>query len=217
MVLIMKFFANLKKLNKLGASMVEYAIVLACISAFGASFSDNLTNTLNGVFNKVTGVITGAESDSSQTLTEKIKDILSSNTALGNTLCSGNFNTSVNIDTMTNSNDKNKVEASMKALDELLGKNSYTIQSYYNTQNGNIHFVAFTEGRYTTRDDGSGIYYPSLTNKNVDATVFVYEKSKEGFTLKAIEEINTPLQAVGGPDAGLKFNLGTLPTKYKKQ
>ena len=68
MVLIMKFFAYFKKLNKLGASMVEYAIVLACISAFGASFSDNLTNTLNGVFNKVTGVITGAENNSKKAL-----------------------------------------------------------------------------------------------------------------------------------------------------
>lgn len=53
----MKFFANLKKLNKLGASMVEYAIVLACISAFGASFSDNLTNVLEKPFNSIATIL----------------------------------------------------------------------------------------------------------------------------------------------------------------
>lgn len=53
----MKFFANLKKLNKLGASMVEYAIVLACISAFGASFSDNLTNVLEKPFNSIASIL----------------------------------------------------------------------------------------------------------------------------------------------------------------
>ncbi len=47
----MKFFANSKKLNKLGASMVEYAIVLACIASLGVTVSDNLTNVLNKPFN----------------------------------------------------------------------------------------------------------------------------------------------------------------------
>lgn len=62
----MKFFAYLKKLNKLGASMVEYAIVLACISAFGASFSDNLTNVLEKPFNSIATIL-GLESGGSQT------------------------------------------------------------------------------------------------------------------------------------------------------
>ena len=64
----MKFFAYLKKLNKLGASMVEYAIVLACISAFGASFSDNLTNVLEKPFNSIATIL-GVESGGSQTVT----------------------------------------------------------------------------------------------------------------------------------------------------
>ena len=38
----MKFFANLKKLNKLGASMVEYAIVLACIASIGGTVTLSL-------------------------------------------------------------------------------------------------------------------------------------------------------------------------------
>ena len=58
MVLIMKFFANLKKLNKLGASMVEYAIVLACIASIGVTVtSPNLTNTLDSLFSNVTKIL----------------------------------------------------------------------------------------------------------------------------------------------------------------
>ena len=58
MVLIMKFFANLKKLNKLGASMVEYAIVLACIASIGVTVtSPNLTNTLYILFSNVTKIL----------------------------------------------------------------------------------------------------------------------------------------------------------------
>ena len=62
----MKFFANLKKLNKLGASMVEYAIVLACIASLGVSVSDNLTNVLNKPFNSIASIL-GLESGESQT------------------------------------------------------------------------------------------------------------------------------------------------------
>lgn len=62
----MKFFANLKKLNKLGASMVEYAIVLACIASMGVSVSDNLTNVLNKPFNSIASIL-GLASGESQT------------------------------------------------------------------------------------------------------------------------------------------------------
>lgn len=58
MILIMKFFAYLKKLNKLGASMVEYAIVLACIASIGVTVtSPNLTNTLDILFSNVTKIL----------------------------------------------------------------------------------------------------------------------------------------------------------------
>ena len=54
----MKFFAYLKKLNKLGASMVEYAIVLACIASIGVTVtSPNLTNTLDSLFSNVTKIL----------------------------------------------------------------------------------------------------------------------------------------------------------------
>ena len=54
----MKFFAYLKKLNKLGASMVEYAIVLACIASISVTVtSPNLTNTLDSLFSNVTKIL----------------------------------------------------------------------------------------------------------------------------------------------------------------
>ena len=54
----MKFFAYLKKLNKLGVSMVEYAIVLACIASIGVTVtSPNLTNTLDSLFSNVTKIL----------------------------------------------------------------------------------------------------------------------------------------------------------------
>lgn len=63
----MKFFANLKKLNKLGASMVEYAIVLACIASLGVSVSDNLTNVLNKPFNSIASIL-GLAANGSETI-----------------------------------------------------------------------------------------------------------------------------------------------------
>lgn len=47
-----------KKLKSRGAETVEYAIVLACIAAFGVMFSDNLTQTLETLMGKTGSIIT---------------------------------------------------------------------------------------------------------------------------------------------------------------
>lgn len=47
-----------KKLKSRGAETVEYAIVLACIAAFGLMFSDNLTHTLETLMGKTGSIIT---------------------------------------------------------------------------------------------------------------------------------------------------------------
>ena len=47
-----------KKLKSRGAETVEYAIVLACIAAFGFMFSDNLTHTLETLMGKTNSIIT---------------------------------------------------------------------------------------------------------------------------------------------------------------
>lgn len=48
----------MEKLKSRGAETVEYAIVLACIAAFGLMFSDNLTHTLETLMGKTGSIIT---------------------------------------------------------------------------------------------------------------------------------------------------------------
>ena len=52
-----------KKLKNRGAETVEYAIVLACIAAFGLMFSDNLTHTLETLMGKANSIITNGSTD----------------------------------------------------------------------------------------------------------------------------------------------------------
>lgn len=52
-----------KKLKSRGAETVEYAIVLACIAAFGLMFSDNLTHTLEILMGKTGSIITNGSTD----------------------------------------------------------------------------------------------------------------------------------------------------------
>ena len=56
----MKFFAYLKKLNKLGVAMTEYAVLLAFVAAIGASFTSDsgLGNSISGAVNKAVEAIT---------------------------------------------------------------------------------------------------------------------------------------------------------------
>lgn len=52
-----------KKLKSRGAETVEYAIVLACIAAFGLMFSDNLTHTLETLMGKTGSIITNGSTN----------------------------------------------------------------------------------------------------------------------------------------------------------
>ena len=52
-----------KKLKSRGAETVEYAIVLACIAAFGVMFSDNLTHTLETLMGKTNSIITNGSTN----------------------------------------------------------------------------------------------------------------------------------------------------------
>ena len=55
----MKFFAYLKKLNKLGVAMTEYAVLLAFVAAIGASFTSDsgLGNSISGAVSKAVEAI----------------------------------------------------------------------------------------------------------------------------------------------------------------
>lgn len=63
-----------KKLTSRGAETVEYAIVLACIAAFGLMFSDNLTHTLETLMGKTNSIITNGSTDKGDKDNETGKD-----------------------------------------------------------------------------------------------------------------------------------------------
>lgn len=63
-----------KKLKSRGAETVEYAIVLACIAAFGLMFSDNLTHTLETLMGKTGSIITNGSTDKGDKDDEAGKD-----------------------------------------------------------------------------------------------------------------------------------------------
>lgn len=63
-----------KKLKSRGAETVEYAIVLACIAAFGLMFSDNLTHTLETLMGKTGSIITNGSTDKGDKDNETDKD-----------------------------------------------------------------------------------------------------------------------------------------------
>lgn len=63
-----------KKLKSRGAETVEYAIVLACIAAFGLMFSDNLTHTLETLMGKTNSIITNGSTDKGDKDDETDKD-----------------------------------------------------------------------------------------------------------------------------------------------
>ena len=170
----MKFFANLKKLNKLGASMVEYAIVLACIASLGVSVSDNLTNTLNGVFNKVTGVITGAESDSKKGSLEHFMDNIANEPDFMKLLYSAvNFNSSQDI-SKWNANAQILMGGAEQGLASMLGTDQFTAQLSSSTvpNNPGIKFLTITTaGKYT---------YNNTPSEKVASTVLVYKTVSKG-------------------------------------
>lgn len=63
-----------KKLKSRGAETVEYAIVLACIAAFGLMFSDNLTQTLETLMGKTGSIITNGSTNKGDKDDETGKD-----------------------------------------------------------------------------------------------------------------------------------------------
>ena len=207
----MKFFAYLKKLNKLGASMVEYAIVLACISAFGASFSDNLTNTLNGVFNKVTGVITGAESDSKKGSLEHFMDNIANEPDFMKLLYSAvNFNSSQDI-SKWNANAQILMGGAEQGLASMLGTDQFTAQLSSSTvpNNPGIKFLTITTaGKYT---------YNNTPSEKVASTVLVYKTvSKGNYELIGTHQDMLKVQNSNQySENGVRFIFDHITSQYK--
>ena len=74
----MKFFAYLKKLNKLGVAMTEYAVLLAFVAAIGASFTSDsgLGNSISGAVNKAVEAIGLVSGDIQASVKGKMDNLL---------------------------------------------------------------------------------------------------------------------------------------------
>ena len=207
----MKFFVNLKKLNKLGVSMVEYAIVLACIASLGVSVSDNLTNTLNGVFNKVTGVITGAESDSKKGSLEHFMDNIANEPDFMKLLYSAvNFNSSQDI-SKWNANAQILMGGAEQGLASMLGTDQFTAQLSSSTvpNNPGIKFLTITTaGKYT---------YNNTPSEKVPSTVFVYKTvSKGNYELIGTHQDMLKVQNSNQySENGVRFIFDHITSQYK--
>lgn len=100
-----------KKLKSRGAETVEYAIVLACIAAFGLMFSDNLTHTLETLMGKTGSIITNGSTNKGDKDDETDKDDTDKNdpnVAINNKnmdWLKGTF-----FDAMTNENNADKIK-----------------------------------------------------------------------------------------------------------
>ena len=64
----MKIFTYFKKMNKLGAAMVEYAVILAFVAAVGSSFTDNISPGVNSIIKSVSSML-GLAANGSETKT----------------------------------------------------------------------------------------------------------------------------------------------------
>lgn len=73
----MKFFAYLKKLNKLGVAMTEYAVLLAFVAAIGASFTSDsgLGNSISGAVSKAVEAIGLVSGDKQASASDKAYDL----------------------------------------------------------------------------------------------------------------------------------------------
>lgn len=69
----MKIFTYFKRMNKLGAAVVEYAVILAFVAAVGSSFTDNISPGVNNIIKSVSSML-GLAANGSETQ-QSAKDI----------------------------------------------------------------------------------------------------------------------------------------------
>ena len=53
----MKFFTCFKRMNQVGAAVVEYAVILAFVAAVGSSFTDNISPRVNNIIKSVSSML----------------------------------------------------------------------------------------------------------------------------------------------------------------
>lgn len=72
----MKFFTCFKRMNQVGAAVVEYAVILAFVAAVGSSFTDNISPGVNNIIKSVSSML-GLAANGSETKTtqQRIYDL----------------------------------------------------------------------------------------------------------------------------------------------
>ena len=79
----MKIFTYFKKMNKLGAAMVEYAVILAFVAAVGSSFTDNISPGVNNIIKSVSSMLGLAAGSETQQSAKDIANDLFTNKLYG--------------------------------------------------------------------------------------------------------------------------------------
>lgn len=174
----MKFFAYLKKLNKLGVAMTEYAVLLAFVAAIGASFTSDsgLGNSISGAVSKAVEAITGVESDSKKGSLEHFMDNIANDPDFMKLLyLAVPFNSSEDPSKWGRSESVQILMGDTeKGLASMLGTDQFTVQMApsYKPGNPGLRFLAITTtGKYS---------YNNTPSEKVESTVLVYKTVSKG-------------------------------------
>mgnify|MGYP004541534447 CR=1 FL=1 len=182
-----------KKLKSRGAETVEYAIVLACIAAFGVMFSDNLTQTLETLMGKTGSIITNGttnkgdkddKEDKEDDKNKLDKEINDNNKAwLENVFLSAMNNHTDRINGYIGGYSENKTGPNFKNTNGLIDSDSNS------TFLGDIGLL-----------NGGGLKDSSWAfagykneNKELCYGVSIYNKDKNGGLSLADQKVNTPI------------------------
>ena len=167
MVLIVKLFAYLRKLNKLGVAMTEYAVLLAFVVAIGASFTSDsgLSNSISGAVNKAVEAIGLVSGDTSSN------------------------NKSYKLPGFTNEDDAEKYGACIDKICELVFKKypDKQIAGFKYTKDGNLNFLYV----YEKDKDGNDtiIRYKSTSVLNSNIQEMLNNSTFKGATLGTNEDL----------------------------
>ena len=182
-----------KKLKSRGAETVEYAIVLACIAAFGVMFSDNLTQTLETLMGQTGSIITNGttnkgdkddKEDKEDDKNKLDKEINDNNKAwLENVFLSAMNNHTDRINGYIGGYSENKTGPNFKNTNGLIDSDSNS------TFLGDIGLL-----------NGGGLKDSSWAfagykneNKELCYGVSIYNKDKNGGLSLADQKVNTPI------------------------
>ena len=210
---MIKFLAYLKKMNKLGVAMTEYAVLLAFVAAIGTGFTadSGLGSSISGAVGKAVAAITGVESDSKKGSLEHFMNNIVNDPDFMKLLYSAvNFNSSQDI-SKWNANAQILMGGAEQGLASMLGTDQFTAQLSSSTvpNNPGIKFLTITTaGKYT---------YNNTPSEKVPSTVFVYKTvSKGNYELIGTHQDMLKVQNSNQySENGVRFIFDHITSQYK--